>query len=132
MERNTIQEMKSILDAIEQGKAIQRCCDVENNKWEDFVTLRPNFGYNIYRIKPEEPKKKWRPFKNVDEFIKAAGGLGAIWLKRKTDGVFRIVTALENNCVTCIRLSATWESFESIFRDWTFTDGTPCGVEEDA
>lgn len=102
MERNTIQEMREILDAIEAGK-------------------------------PEEPKNKWRPFKNVDEFIKAAGGLGAIWLKCKTTYLTLFVIGIDNKDKDRpIRVGTCWESFDKLLEYYTFADGTPCGVEEDA
>lgn len=128
MELNTIKEMKEILDAIEHGKKIEAWSDYYG-KWIDGVNT-PNFRDYHYRIKPEEPKKKWRPFKDLDEFIKAAGGLGTIWLKCKEDGKLLIVTAMDTrDCHLTIHVSG-WYSFAELLTFFTFADGTPCGVEE--
>lgn len=81
---------------------------------------------------PEEPKKEWYPFDNVDEFLKAAGGLNAIWLKRKADNQMILVTSIGNSDSSDpIRLTSSWVSLSDIFEHFTFADGTPCGVEED-
>lgn len=52
MKRNTIAEMKEIIEAIEQGKSIQ-WFNVTKDKWDDTTNKRPNFTDSTYRIKPE-------------------------------------------------------------------------------
>lgn len=136
MERNTIKEMKEIIEAIEAGKPIQCKCvsDGDDGVWEDTTNnAYPNFYYCVYRIKSEEPKKKWRPFNNLEEFINAAGGLGAIWLKRKDINRMQLVISIDyDDNDKPIRVCSVWESFNKLLENYTFADGTPCGVEEDA
>lgn len=132
MAHNTIAEMRQILDSMEQGRPIQAqtvntdCPD----EWDNYTSNTPNFFAFRYRIKPEPPKKKWRPFKDVDEFIKAAGGLGAIWVKRKADNRLVLVSSIDNSSGDCVFLTLCWVSFSCLFDCYTFADGTPCGVEE--
>lgn len=52
MERNTIQEMKAVLDAMEQGKEVQYQ-QIGTNDWEKYAGKTPNFFSFRYRIKPE-------------------------------------------------------------------------------
>lgn len=54
--RNTIAEMRMILDAIEAGKPIQYKCvdDGDIGTWTDTIEVAPNFHYHIYRLKPED------------------------------------------------------------------------------
>lgn len=130
MEHNTIKEMKDILDAIEQGKEVQ-WYSVKSDVWFDSVNgSYPNFHDCKYRIKPE---KKWRPFNNLEEFINAAGGLGAIWLKRKDINRMQLVISIDyDDNDQPIRVCSVWESFNKLLENYTFADGTPCGIEEDA
>lgn len=134
MEPNSIKEMKEIIDAIEQGKDIQyKCINDDDDTWDDFSPVNPDFITFRYRIKPEEPKKKWRPFKDVDEFITAAGGLGAIWLKDKENLQLELVTSINYRAsFEPIRLANSWVCLSVLLLNYTFADGTPCGVEEDA
>lgn len=128
MRFNTIDEMIEICQAIKDGKEIEYY-NRFSREWAS-ASLPVNFAALCYRIKPEEPKKKWRPFKDVDEFLKAAGGLGAIWLKCKFSNSMLLVTAIDGrDCCNPIRLTA-WVGFSNLFDDFTFADGTPCGVEE--
>lgn len=129
MERNTIAEMKEILDALEQGKQIQ-WYDSDKDTWIDFDINHgnPNFNF-IHRIKPEEPKKRYRPFKDAEEFIKAAGGLGAIWLKDDNTNSAFLIIGYTNDLLL---INNSWLNFGFALKTYTFLDGTPCGVEEDA
>lgn len=132
-EYNTIAEMRTILDAIEQGKEVQFRLIDGRNEWVKFVLKTPDFCSYRYRVKPEEPEKKWRPFKNVGEFLKAAGGkFSAIWLNCKDINRMQLVTALDyedENKPICV--GTNWESFDALLMYCTFLDGTPCGVLEE-
>lgn len=131
--RNTIAEMREVVDAIEAGKPIQYKCvsDGETGIWQDTIEVSPNFHFNVYRVKPEATKKL-RPFKNVDEFIKEAGGFGVIWLKRKIDKQMMLVTALGGKGSTKPIFISSWVNFNVLLADYTFASGRPCGVEDDA
>lgn len=131
MAHNTIAQMRQILEALEQGKPIQAqtvntdCPD----EWDNSTSNTPNFFAFRYRIKPDEPQKKWRPFKDVNEFIKAAGGLGAIWLKEKYSNSAFLIFGYTNDLLL---INNSWANFGFVLKIYTFLDGTPCGVEEDA
>lgn len=130
-EHNTIAEMRTILDAIEQGKEVQFRLIDGRNEWVKFVLKTPDFCSYRYRVKPEEPEKKWRPFKDADEFIQAIGGLGTCWFRRKSDGQLQLLTVIERKDKDVPIRLAGWMSFNTLLFDYTFADGTPCGVLEE-
>lgn len=129
MRNNTCKEMRQILDAIVQGTGIQfRRIDAgETGAWEDYDYSPLNFADFLYRVKPEQ---KWRPFASVDEFLKAAGGLGMIWLKRKDNGAMHLVGGIDTEDKKLPIYLSAWVSFAALFTDFVFLDGTPCGVKE--
>lgn len=128
MKRNTIQEMKEILEAIEHGKAIQFTYDGVNwNDTDKFINpYAPDFMHNKFRIKPE---KKLRPFKDTKELIAYNDGLHILWLKDKTTGDLELVTMYASDYVKCQDYRYT---MEELLKNYTFSDGTACGFEEDA
>lgn len=128
MERNTITEMKSILDAIEQGKAIQFTYDGMN--WNDTDKFNkpyaPDFMHNKYRIKPKEPEKKGRPFTSAKELDKAIAEHGPFICNVET-GIRIIIDAYNSKEVRVLGME---RPMEELFKNYTFADGTLCGVEE--
>lgn len=137
MKRNTIEEIRQVLDAIEQGKEVQyqSVSKTNSDEWIDLTSRGAalNFFDYCFRIKPEKPEKKWRPFKDADEFIKAAGGLGAIWIKPKKANQMQLVTSINAYDSDPIHSGFSWKSYKNLLEDYTFADGRPCGIlEEDA
>lgn len=130
MKHNTIAEMHEILNAIEQGKEVQyqHVCTKAANEWFDAANKQPNFAEYTYRIKPEEPKKKWRPFRDTEELFDHNNGHDVLRLKSKTSGECSLVTMYGSDHVWMI---CSW-NMEELLERFTFKDGTPCGVEEDA
>lgn len=102
----------------------------------------------------EEPEeKKFRPYSNLDEMIEdfkkrynAYGGWRGkdnpmynplIWIKSKNTGFRHLVTDYgdDDNCGYCNK-SGIWIGpislgFTELFDDYTYLDGTPCGIEEE-
>ncbi|VDK58755.1 unnamed protein product [Cylicostephanus goldi] len=57
----TFNQMKEIIEAVEQGKMIQ-WYDSYSDTWRDFDFNRNNLNFNfIHRIKPEEPEEPEKP-----------------------------------------------------------------------
>lgn len=125
--------------AYAQGKTIQ-CRSKGEDKW--FVTSHPNWLDTCeYRVKPE---KTWRPFKDIAELkqtwlakngAKSKGDLYEpfIWVRSKsnTTSTYLITHYCGNTGVVhlCGYLNV---SLEQLFEDYTFLDGSPCGVLESA
>lgn len=123
--------------AWKQGKTIQGRTKLLSDPWVDCCC--PTWSDECeYRVKPE---KKWRPFKNIkelkDTWHKCAGLCEPpplfepmIWVRdKKRPDITRLITGF-NGGINSGALAGSWNSLEALFDDYTFLDGTPCGVEE--
>jgi len=78
--------------------------------------------FRVYCVPIDKPQPTYRPFTNGDEFEPFADR----WLRRKgSHGSRSKVSEFTNDC---IQMRGVWRSWQAIFNDWEFTDGTPCGV----
>lgn len=122
-----------------QGKVIQYRNKGDKN-WID--TNSPSWIDRCeYRVKPEEPKKIWRPFKDIAELkqtwlakngAKSKGDLYEpfIWVRDKErPDITRLITDF-NAGSKSVALAGHWHILEVLFDEYEFLDGTPCGVEE--
>lgn len=123
MNRQEAKELLPIIQAYAEGKIIQvkgpdnRWCDYKNDK------LKFNSDPQKYRIKPT-----YRPFNNKEEcwnemlkhqpfgWVKASHGQFFI-IGLRDEGVF--FGAKDN-----------LQSYNYMFEDYTFADGTPFGIKE--
>ena len=129
MTREEVKELLPLMQAFVEGKTIQYLS--LDGIWIDCDV--PSFTETIkYRIKPES---KYRPFKNTAECweeMKKHQPFG--WVKYKYDGKdnnsYRIITRIYDD-ESEISGQAGW-TFENIMKSFTFADGTPFGVNEDA
>ena len=95
--------------------------------------------------KEEHEKKHYRPFNNCDELIehwcdvilgifKAEEYRPNIWVKHKHYGVENLITAFDNDNESiggsCVFIQDMWCDMAELFEQYTFLDGSPCGVEE--
>lgn len=126
--RNTLPEMREILDAIEAGKAIQYkyVGDGETVSWIDTINTSPNFTHRVYRVKPEEAKKHWRPFDGITELHDAIDRHGAWVINTYNHQHCQIVAYDQRRAL----IGQTTYTYEEILHNFIFVDGTPCGVEE--
>ena len=136
MNRERAKEFYPILQAYAEGKVIEcrtkpsamKGADTPND-WTEMKDI--DFWRNIeYRIKPEP---KYRPFKDVDECweeIQKHQPFG--WIIGKSDNIRRIIEST-GSMFTCngnnVLTGGTWNSFEYMFEQYTFADGTPFGVK---
>lgn len=132
MTREEVKTMLPIIQAFAEGKVIQT-----KNGDETWITIGKEADLNIesiaeypdcFRVKPEP---KYRPFKDADECwqdMLKHQPFG--WVKYQCD-FFQIIHVDDNligygsACGTILH-----SKFEDIFKDSTFADGTPFGVEE--
>lgn len=119
--------------AYEEGKQIQ--FEYGDDEWRD-VTGEPtwNLGSN-YRIKP----KGYRAFKNADELKKKWEELCPtnihrpslyepfIWVRCKANNSTSVIIRFAGTIVT---VNFANYNLEELLRNFTFLDGTPCGIEE--
>ena len=124
MERNTFEEMKAIIDALEQGKAIQWYNPI-NDEWDDKASNTPNFYAFRYRVKPAEPKK-WRPFDGITECHDAIDRHGAWVINIHNHQHCQIVAYDKAGAL----VAQTTKTYKELLENFIFVNGFPCGEEE--
>ena len=132
--------------AWKNGKQIQaRSVLYKDAEWID--SKYPHFDDTCceFRVKPETPEKKWRPFKDIrelkDTFLNMCYPKGAevlknkfmepaIWVRDKErPDITRLITGF-NGGSKCVAIAGEWRTLEALFDEYEFLDGTPCGVKE--
>lgn len=132
MDRNKAKEFYPILQAFAEGKMIEcrtkpsavKGTDVPND-WTE--TKEIEFWNNTeYRIKPEP---KFRPFKDAEEcWQEMLKHQPFGWVKFKdTESGYYMITIIAINVV--VGLNDTPFSYERVFDDYSFADGTPFGIK---
>lgn len=129
----TTQEKIEVMEAYTEGKEIQ-VKHKADNVWADWVVYDdPEWDWNSYeyRIKPED---KYRPYKNTDEMIEDFKrraeiathemSLPWIWIKSKKDGCRFLISVFGAVAVDGIL-------FSDLLDEYTYLDGSPCGMKED-
>ena len=135
MTREEAKEFYPILQAYAEGKVIEcrtkpsamKCADTPND-WTEMKEIE--FWSNIeYRIKPES---KYRPFESAQECIEEMRKHEPFgWINYKVRNICSYVNAVSNTEVRIsnIKRANTWYTFEVIFKNHVFFDGSPFGVK---
>lgn len=125
MDRNQAKELLPIIKAFSEGKVIQ-ILHVDGT-WEDAKYL--NFGRGlIYRVKPEP---KYRPFKNAEECwaeMKKHQPFGFMKFKDTESGYYMLTSIARG---VGVGINDSLFSYDRVFDDYTFADGTPFGVKDE-
>ncbi len=132
MTREDAKELLPIIQAYAEGKTIQMK-DSSDDCWHDIIGLIKFYDKpDIYRVKPDEV---FRPYKDCDEMIADFKKrfsvtvpfctIPSIWVKSNNDKEF--ITGVDDNYV---RVNVTWYTLDDLFEDYTYLDGSPCGVKE--
>ena len=78
-----------------------------------------------YRIKPEQPKPKYRPFESAEEVMEAIKEHG-VWVRTKDGTYTAIINVLEDRLFLGESISS--RSYNYMLKEnYTFADGTPFG-----
>lgn len=102
---------------MQMEKKIQYLCP---DGWEDCI---PSWSENSdYRIKPEN---KLVPF-TISDTVSLMGKV--VVLKSEKNAFYGMIVACTNNCVMVAR---DFILFETLFNEWNFIDGSPCGKHVD-
>lgn len=126
MDRNQAKQLLPIVQAYAEGKAIEsRCVKGDKSLWYD--DEYPSFDDDFeYRIKPQP---KFRPFDNAEEcWQEMLKHQPFGWVKFKdTESGYYMITIIAINVV--VGLNDTPFSYERVFDDYSFADGTPFGIK---
>lgn len=110
----------------------------------DFVYTSNPPKYSCKECEGIKKEKQYRPFKDCDELIEYwydfTGVINCspklfmpgIWVKSKEYGVELKITGFDNKAgsVPCVFVEDMWKDMNDLFNDFTFLDGSPCGLEE--
>lgn len=115
------------MQAFVDGKPIEMCVKGE----KIFVPCtNPNWVFTMldYRVKEED---RYRPYKNADECFADAMKHGG-WVKSLGGGGRRIITGFDyGEHDNKVKLSGdNWQTMESLFEHYNWSDDSPCGVKE--
>ena len=113
--REDAKKLLPILKAYSEGKEIQH---FNIDKWEDIDFMPFTDHPSYYRIKPEP---KYRPFKNIEE----------CWEEMQKHQPFGWFIDIKDKYYTHINLLCKNTDFNYLFKNKTFIDGTPFGIEEE-
>lgn len=121
-----------IISAFAEGKVIQ--ISNERGEWVD-MTERDGLPMgtleetpDIFRIKPEI---KYRPFKDAEECwaeIQKHQPFGFTKLKDTESGYYMLTSIARG---VGVGINDSLFSYDRVFDDYTFADGTPFGVKEE-
>lgn len=137
-----------VIKAYGEGKTIQHLN--LDGEWVD-CDMPISFPNNhSYRVKPEG--KQYRPFKDCNELVKCWEKKmfipavmftedtrnklyrPLIWVKSKEYGTDNLITAFDGNNESiggsCVFIQDVWVDMKELFDNFTFLDGTPCGITE--
>lgn len=123
-----IKEQIAVMQAFADGKEIEVCQRGANN-WASAIEPVWDWFAHDYRIKPE-PKP--RPYTFED--LQAEMAKGKVVVKRKVrKSIFTIIRVCDDYSEDGkIQLSANLKvSYETFLNDYTWLDGSPCGVIEE-
>ena len=135
MTKEEIKEAAKVMEAYANGKKIQ-CNDNHLGNGEWVTTDNPSFNWDkyAYRIKPEP---KYRPFETQEEcWNEMLKHQPFGWAKsKKSERHFSIGSVLWNNDFNDVFVTFAFggmlgRSSKSVFKDFTFVDGTPFGIKE--
>ena len=127
MTREEAKEMLPALQAFVDGKTIEsRCIKGEKSLWYDEED--PSFDNDFeYRIKPEP---KYRHFANAEECwqeMQKHQPFGSMKFKDTASG-YHTLTGISIG--VGVGINDSLFSYDRVFDDYTFADGTPFGVKE--
>lgn len=121
MNRNQAKELLPIIKAFSEGKVIQ--VKTVDKGWQDILFASFDSNPEDYRIKPEP---KFRPFKDAEEcWAEMLKHQPFGWVKEKERNVRTEINYIHNEGVM---FSCGSISFERMFDNYTFADGTPFGI----
>lgn len=124
MTRVEAKELLPIIQAYSEGKTIEYLAT--KDKWVELEDPRFNYNAGLYRIKPEPT---YRPFKDTDECWKEMKKHEPIgWLEHKSGDYKAFINSV--NFVD-VNINNYCYTYEHVFDDFTFIDGTPFGIRED-
>ena len=125
MKRSDTADCIKVMQAYVEGKQIQY---KDDEVWIDIDDPDWDWHNWEYRVKPES---NYRPFRDVEEcWQEMLNHRPFGWIKDKEDGHYAMVTTVdvvEGEKYIAISGNNLW-SFDDTMNNYTFSDGTPFGI----
>lgn len=103
---------------------------IESIYYEDAscrFSIEDDGSYAFFYLVEEPQEKKLRPYSSDEEVIKAITAKnGVAWIKNKHSGVIYLIIGV----CGYVKTFNDNISMTDLLSDFTFLDGTPCGIEE--
>ena len=128
MTREEVKNLLPILQAFAEGKAMQyKDYDMNGGfEWKDLKKNEEWDWHGEYRIKPEPT---YRPFKNAEEcWQEMLKHQPFGWVKPKWDKHFNSIDFVDDYGTS---RNGKGMSYENVFKDFTFADGSVFGIKEE-
>ena len=132
----TTKDMTEVMQAYERGEQIEYMIKdfMRDDEWCDQKEF-PEWDWRTfdYRVKP---KPTYRPYKNADEFLQAQREHG-MYLRPSTKDKYMTPITISGDTITLAfhldsgNVYTCRYSYGNIFKDFTWQDGTHCGVKEE-
>lgn len=121
-------ERLELITAYANGETIEylECPNQPDERWVTATNIGFIDPIDRYRIKP-----KYRPFKNAQEFLPYADKFVCLkgCLGTTAEEHYRI-NVVNDNMTWFTSTSQNAVRWQRLFDEYTFSDGTPCGVRE--
>lgn len=124
---DTLNELKDAV--LYSNKGITTILSISSECDSDRFNFRETFSCPLFYLVEEPQGTKLRPYQNEDEVAEViAAKNGVAWIKNKHSGVLLLITCV---CGNHIKADEHKINLTDLCADFTFLDGSPCGVEED-
>lgn len=97
--------------------------------------------YSFFYLVEEPGEKKFRPYKNTDEMVEdfkerfnvnvPPYEMPLIWVKTKGADKKYLIVRFASALTICHNIEVYTPMLEDLVEDYTYLDGSPCGIEED-
>lgn len=146
---DTIKDLKDVVQN-ECSKFYGEIKEIKNEKYCNRFYKKDgySYSYNLFYLVEEPKENRFRPYSNPDEmiedFVKRYSQYNGfkgnanpmynpmIWIKSKSTGFRHLVTDYGDNSYdcNCVWIGAFSIVFKELLDDYTYLDGSPCGIEE--
>ena len=125
MNRKEAAELLPILKAFSEGKEIEAIYKGTKSPWFKVEEMFFDKG-TIFRIKPEHT---YRPFKDTEECWAEMQKHQPVWFMKfkDTESGYYMLTGIARG--VGVGINDSLFSYDRVFDDYTFADGTPFGVK---
>lgn len=127
MNRKEAAELLPIIQAFSEGRTIEFKDKRFKDKWDEMSEF-PDFSFKSFEFRIK-PKLKYRPFKNTEECwaeMQKHQPVGFMKFKDTESGYY-MLTGISRG--VGVGINDSLFSYDRVFDDYTFADGTPFGIK---